>query len=182
MLGDARIGRGIRIEESTGVSERRAAEEIRAKREAVVLAESVYGRRATVTFASAAVSYLQHGGETRFLEQIIEHFGTMPLAKIDQDALDHAALKLYSYYSDASRNRAFYTAAIVVIAHAAKRKWCERLVLQRQRRSPPRTRWLKLAEANRLIDATAPTSSDRWPDGESHRHACDWHLFEMHDD
>jgi integrase len=145
--------RGIRVEESTGISERRAAEEIRAKREAEILAASVYGRRATVTFASAAVSYLEHGGESRFLEPIIEYFGTTPLAKIDQDALDRAAIKLYPHYADSSRNRAFYTPAVAVITHAARRKWCERLVLERPRKGQERTRWLKLDEANRLIAA-----------------------------
>ena len=49
--------RGIRVEESTGVSDRRAGEEIRAKREAEVIAAAVYGRRAVATFAEAAVRY-----------------------------------------------------------------------------------------------------------------------------
>ena len=38
--------RGIRVEESSGTGDKRVAEEIRAKREAQILAESVYGRRA----------------------------------------------------------------------------------------------------------------------------------------
>jgi len=76
--------RGIRIEESTGVSEKRAAEEIRAKREAELLAQSIYGRRAVVSFAEAAVSYLESGGSTRFVEPIVQYFGTTPLAQIVQ--------------------------------------------------------------------------------------------------
>ena len=47
--------RGIRIEESSGTTDRRVAEEIRAKRESEILAESVYGRRATATFAQATL-------------------------------------------------------------------------------------------------------------------------------
>jgi hypothetical protein len=53
--------RGIRLEESTGTDDKKTAEEIRAKRDAEILAESVYGRRATITFASAALSYLENG-------------------------------------------------------------------------------------------------------------------------
>ena len=75
--------RGIRIEESTGTDDRRAAEEIRAKREAEILAESVYGRRATATFAQAALSYLETGGDRRFLRRAIEYFGTTSLAHLD---------------------------------------------------------------------------------------------------
>ena len=81
--------RRVRVEESSGTGDKRIAEEIRAKREAQILADSVYGRRATATFAEAALSYLQAGGDKRFLEPVIKHFGTTPLAKIDQDAIDH---------------------------------------------------------------------------------------------
>ena len=80
--------RGIRIEESTGTDNKKVAEEIRAKREAEILAQSVYGRRATATFAEAALSYLENGGNKRFLDKVISYFGTTALAKIDQDAID----------------------------------------------------------------------------------------------
>src|SRR5437660_6442544 len=93
--------RGIRLEESTGVDDKKAAEEIRAKREAEIIAESVYGRRATITFASAALSYLENGGSKRFLDPIIKHFSTTPLGQIDQDAIDKMARKLYPTTADA---------------------------------------------------------------------------------
>jgi hypothetical protein len=51
--------RGVRVEESTGTDNKKIAEEIRAKREAEILALSIYGRRATATFAEAALSYLE---------------------------------------------------------------------------------------------------------------------------
>jgi hypothetical protein len=76
--------RGIRIEESTGTGNRKLAEEIRAKREAELLAQSVYGRGATATFAEAALSYLENSGNKRFLAKVLRYFGTTPLAKIDQ--------------------------------------------------------------------------------------------------
>jgi hypothetical protein len=71
--------RGCRVEESSGTRERKIAEEIRAKREAEILAESVYGRRIIATFAQAALSYMEKGGSKRFLEPILHHFGTTPL-------------------------------------------------------------------------------------------------------
>src|SRR5262249_4312873 len=63
--------RGVRIEESTGTNNKKVAEEIRAKREAEILAQSVYGRRATATFAEAALSYLENGGNRRFLDNVM---------------------------------------------------------------------------------------------------------------
>jgi integrase len=145
--------RGIRLEESTGTDDKRAADEIRAKREAEILAESIYGRSATVTFASAALSYLKAGGNKRFLEPIIKHFATTLLVKIDQDAIDRGARKLYPDAADSTRNRQFYTPVSAVITHAAKRKWCAPLLLQRPKPSKPRTVWLSLAQTNALIDA-----------------------------
>ena len=61
--------RGIRVEESTGTTDKKAAEEIRAKREAAILEQSIHGRVATVTFAEAALDYLDHGGSKRFLDR-----------------------------------------------------------------------------------------------------------------
>lgn len=43
--------RGYRVEESTGTNDLQIAEEILAKRQAEILEQSVYGRRATETFA-----------------------------------------------------------------------------------------------------------------------------------
>jgi hypothetical protein len=53
--------RGICVEESTRTSDKQTAEEIRAKREVELLAQSVYGRRATATFAEAALNYMEQG-------------------------------------------------------------------------------------------------------------------------
>jgi integrase len=145
--------RGIRVEESTGTHERRIAEEIRAKREAELLTQAIFGRRATATFAHAALSYLEQGGSTRFIEAIIRYFGETPLARIDLVALDSAAKKLYPKVSAATRNRQFYTPAVAVMKHAAKRGWCSVLVIQRPKSGPARIRYLRLEEAERLIAA-----------------------------
>ena len=70
---------GIRVEESTGTSDRRTADEIRAKREAEIHRGQIYGREATATFAEAAVSYLESGGSRQFIEPVIKYWGTKPL-------------------------------------------------------------------------------------------------------
>jgi integrase len=147
--------RGIRIEESTGTNDKKIAEEIRAKREAEILAESVYGRRATATFAQAALSYLEQGGSKRYLNDIISHFGTKPLVQIDQDAIDRGARKVYPDVRDSTRVRQFYVPVSAVLTHAAKRGWCSKLIIERPKTPPGRNRWITLAESNRLIDACA---------------------------
>ena len=147
--------RQIRIEESTGTDNKKIAEEIRAKREAEILAESIYGRQATATFAQAALSYLEQGGSKRYLHRIIAHFGTTPLARINQEAIDRGARRLYPNTSDSTRVRQFYVPASAVLMHAAKRGWCPKLIIERPKTAPPRVRWITLDEANRLINACA---------------------------
>ena len=147
--------RGVRVEESTGTSNKRHAEEIRAKREAELLAEVIYGKKATATFAHAAASYLESGGSRRFLAPVLDCFGTMPLARIDQDVLDAAARKLYPQASPATRNRQFYTPASAVLHHAAQRGWCIKPIIARPSQPSGRVRWLEPEEAERLIDACA---------------------------
>jgi integrase len=145
--------RGIRVEESSGTSDKRVAEEIRAKREAEILDQSVYGRRATVTFAEAALSYQENGGNKRFLEKVIRHFGTTPLGKIDQDAIDEGARKVYPNASAATRDRQFYTPTSAVLKHAAKRGWCAHIVMERPKKQPGRIVWITPEQAERLIAA-----------------------------
>jgi integrase len=145
--------RGIRIEESTGTDNKKVAEEIRAKREAEILAQSVYGRRATATFAEAGLSYLENGGNKRFLDKVISYFGTAALAKIDQDAIDVGARKVYPSARGATRDRQFYTPASAVIKHAAKRGWCSQIVMERPEKPPGRVRWISPEQADQLIEA-----------------------------
>jgi integrase len=145
--------RGVRIEESTGTDNKKTAEEIRAKRESEIIAESIYGRQASATFAQAALSYLENGGNTRFLDPVIRHFGTMPLAKIDQDAIDKGARKIYPNTSGATRNRQFYTPTSAVLKHAAKRGWCSPIIMERPEKPAGRIRWITPDEAERLIGA-----------------------------
>jgi integrase len=147
--------RGIRIEESTGTDDKKIAEEIRAKREAEILAQSIYGRRATATFAEAALSYLEQGGSKRYLNKPIAYFGTTPLARIEQEAIDRGARKLYPGTSDSTRVRQFYVPVSAVLTHAAKRGWCPKIIIERPKTPPGRNRWLPLAESDRLIDACA---------------------------
>jgi integrase len=143
--------RRCRVEESTGTVDRKRAEEIRAKREAELLDEYVFGRRATATFAEAALSYLQNGGSTRFMAAVVTHFGTTPLAHVDQEALDRGARKLLPHAAPATRNRQFYTPASAVLHHAALRGWCPRPLIQRPEQGPDRVRWIAIEEADRLI-------------------------------
>ena len=70
------------------------------------------------TFLSAAVAYMRAGRSSRYVRRLLEHFGEMPLADIDQTAIDDAALKLYPNVSAATRNVCVYT-PVGAILHLA---------------------------------------------------------------
>ncbi len=122
---------GVRLEESTGTSDRKRAEEFRVKREGEIHSELFYGKKATATFAHAVSSYLENGGNRRFLAPVLDFFGTSPLTRIDQDALDAGAKKLFPNASPSTRNRQFYTPASAVLHHAAQRGWCSKPIIAR---------------------------------------------------
>ena len=148
--------RGVSIEESTGIADRKAAEEILAKRQAEILTESVWGKTATVTFAHAVADYLEHGaGNKRFLAPLLKHFTTTLLREIDQHAIDLAAKKLYPKAGPATRNRQVFTPASAVLRHAARKGWCATPTLARPKQPTGVVRWLKPDEAERLIEASA---------------------------
>jgi len=144
---------GVRFEESTGTSDRKRAEEIRVKREGEIHSELIYGKKATATFAHAVSSYLENGGNHRFLAPVLDFFGTIPLTRIDQDALDAGAKKLFPKSSASTRNRQFYTPASAVLHHAAQRGWCTKPIIARPKQPTGRIRWLEPDEAFRLISA-----------------------------
>lgn len=143
--------RGQRVDESTGTSVRSKAEEIRAKRESELLEQSIHGRRAIATFASAALSYMEKGGEARYLTPLIEHFGTTKLSLIDQDAIDKCARILKPKAAQSTVNRQIHTPISSVLKHAAKRGWVEFKPLERPRQPKGKTRWLTVDEAQKLL-------------------------------
>lgn len=145
--------RGRRIEESTGTRDRRRAEEFRARREAELLDEAIHGRAAVATFAHAAASYLEFGGEARFLAPLIRHFGKTLLAKIDQAAIDACARALFPAGKSSTLTRQVYTPVSAVLSHGAARGMCEAKRVQRPKQPPGKTRWMTVEEASRLVEA-----------------------------
>jgi len=148
--------RGVSVRESTRVTDRQTAEAIRARREWELTQRSVFGAEATAVFVEAAVSYLEAGGEGRFLSLIIAKIGSTPLAKIDQAFIDKVARELYPDAGPATLNRQAYTPILAVMNHAAKRKMCGRPSVERRKQPKGRVRWLTFDEAERLIDACSP--------------------------
>lgn len=134
---------GSDIYRSTGTSDRQAAENIRIRAEAQILQRASLGRKATVTFAEAALNYMNAGGEARFLPPILKHFGAETrIAEIDNAAVNRAAVKLYPTAQPATINRQLITPISAILTMAAEDGLCEFRKLRRRKVTTRKTRWL----------------------------------------
>lgn len=147
--------RGQSVDASTRTDNREAAEAIRIKEESRLLNRSVFGERADVTFLEAAVSFMEKGGEARFIDPLLKHFGTHKLNSIGQADIDAAARAIYPGRKPSTLARQVYAPTSAVLRHAAKRQWCDYIVVERPSFDNARIRHLSHAEANRLVSGAS---------------------------
>lgn len=161
--------RGIRITESTGSDQKAAADEVRVKREAELLHQSIHGDAVSRTFAAAAVRYLESGGDGTHLGPILDKIGTKKLSAIGQQEIEDLAKKIAAdkiaaapsgrrleTISNATLNRHVYTPAIAVLTYAASLMWCGKPAIRRPKQPKGRVRWVKPDVAEKLIQSAAP--------------------------
>ncbi len=148
--------RGVRVRESCGTDDKATAEAIKARREWEILQGTVFGVKAAGTFLAGVTVYLESGGERRFLQPLIDHFGSTPLAKIDQAAIDAAARTIYPGKSPATINRQIFTPVSAVISKAAEHGLCAPIKIIRPKQPKGRVRWITHDEAARLLAACQP--------------------------
>lgn len=140
---------GVYVDRSTKLTERRkAAKLLKTWREDIERGE--FSRPGDPTFLSASIAYMKGGGERRFLEPIIEHFGEKLLARIDQAAIDTGAVDVYPDATPATRNRQWYTPVAAIMHHAGVQ-----LEIKRPEGSAgtARTDWLWPEQAFRIFRA-----------------------------
>lgn len=117
----------VYVDESAGTPDKKiAAEKLRKIRREIECGE--FSARNEPTFLSAAIGYIEAGGESRFLGSynedtgkwsgLIAHFGETALSRIDQAAVDGAAAKLFPNASGATRNRQVHTPVSAVLKYA----------------------------------------------------------------
>jgi hypothetical protein len=120
---------GVKVDRGTGASDKGEAQAILAKIQNEIF-ERASGRvpeKAGPTFARAVITYVQKGGEKRFLEPLLKYFGDLPIAKIDQAAIDEAAMVLYPSGSSSTRNRQVYTPVSAILKSAGLKMPLSRL-------------------------------------------------------
>ena len=147
---------GQYVDRSTKTAERRKAAKVLAKwKEEIERGE--FSRPGDPTFLSAAVAYMQGGGERRFLEPLISHFGEKLLQRLDQAAIDSAAAQLYPDASPATRNRQVHTPVAAVLHHAGIRMAIKR---PKGAEGQKRTTWLWPEDAFALFRAAGEVDEE----------------------
>jgi len=82
------------------------------------------------TFAEAAITYMESGGERRFLTPLLKHFAETPIADIVQSHIDTAAAELYPcWLRHVSARRSFRAALFFCHAAVNERRTCDSRLL-----------------------------------------------------
>lgn len=115
---------GKRIRESLGTRDEKAAKELCAHYEARLWKRHTYGEEAVRTFEEAALSYMQQGGEGRYLAKIIKHFKGRSLGSIKPAEIRQMAIELYPKAQPSTRNRHAIVPARAVVNHGHDLGWC----------------------------------------------------------
>lgn len=147
---------GQHIYQSTRCHRRADAQAFAHRHQAEILERHALGRGATVTFAEAALAYMETGGEARFLRPILRYFGPdRLLAEIDNTAINEAALAIYPTAAAATINRQLITPISAVVTMAAEEGLTPLRKFRRRKGDRQRTRWLTPAEAETLLFAAS---------------------------
>lgn len=154
---------GQRIRQSARTADRRLAEEARAELEASLYRGAVYGARAVITWDQAVNSYLdaapRSAAEQARLLRLLDHLTGKRLSDITQATIDRVIqARCRPDAQPATKLREVITPIRAVLAHAARRQWCDLPAFEAPKGASgvKRTRWLTPAEADRLVAACAP--------------------------
>jgi integrase len=142
---------GVYVNRSTKTCKRAVANKLLAKWQGDI-ERGEFAEADEATFASAALAYMKAGGDRRPMTPLLNYFGETKLSKIDQPAIDTAALVLFpgEDVSPATRNREVYTPVSAVLKFAGVD-----FKIRRPKGSRGRviTRWLWPEQAFRIFDA-----------------------------
>lgn len=89
------------------------------------------------TFRDAAESYVEHGGEGKYLHIVMPYLGDIPLSDIAPWDITELAKRLYPTQKNATRNRQVIMPVRAVIYHAVQRRWSPHYRIKSFREDPP---------------------------------------------
>lgn len=82
-------------------------------------------------FADAVRTYVESGGDPRFLGKILDGIGTKPVSQIDQDTINGLARQIYPDCAASTINRQLFTPLLAVLNLPANQRRCTPPILTR---------------------------------------------------
>lgn len=146
---------GIRCRKSTGFAkrDRAAAERFLALSMPELLKEAQAKKKGEakhrdLTFSDAAMLYLKAGRSTRFVADMITHWGDTPVKEITSGKVRAAALEIFPKATGSTRNRHVIVPTQAIINHAAELELCTFLKVKRFKvetaiKTPATWEWVK---------------------------------------
>lgn len=145
---------GQRVDQSSRSGDRKTAAkvlaDVKARIERDAFDRSRHSDAPPLTFAAAAVTYMEAGGERRFLKPILRAIGARRLSEIDQGAVNALAAQIYPGASPATLNRQVFTPIAAVLRTGGAATTLRR---PKGARGTPRTFWLREEQLFALLDA-----------------------------
>jgi integrase len=152
---------GKRYRESTGLTDKSLAEQLRAQAEARLYREAIYGAESEYTFGQAVIDYKASGGrEVKLLIPLIEEFGERRISGIKSGEITAFANKLKPNAKASSKNRMVIAPARAVIYAAAADGRCPYIKIRTFKEDKPTRKaaniaWLNAFRAHATHDRLA---------------------------
>ncbi|CZT36230.1 Integrase [Rhizobium sp. 9140] len=90
------------------------------------------------TFSEAAASYIEHGGEAKYLDAISQHIGSAALSSIYPFDVRELAKQLLPTQRNSTRNRCVITPIRAVLNHAYDRGWGDIVRIKNMKEDRPK--------------------------------------------
>lgn len=122
---------GRRLRGTTGTTDKKIAERIRAETEAEAWQRRFDGPGAKLTMAKAFIAYLDEGGEDRFIAKLNSFWGDKLVSELTPEAIYRAAPKIYPGCAASTWNRQVIAPTIAAINRCAEKGWCSPIKAKR---------------------------------------------------
>lgn len=106
---------GIRIDQSAGTADYHQARKALQKLEIQVESGTLKPKSHVISFAKAASLYMAETKNERFIDKLLDYFGTKDIATITQQDIMRASHILCPSHSNATRNRQVFTPMIAIL-------------------------------------------------------------------
>ncbi|MEO9632679.1 MAG: site-specific integrase [Sulfitobacter sp.] len=116
---------------TTGTSDRKKAERVKAEIEQGAWQRRFDGPGAGLTMAQAFIAYLEAGKPDRFIARLNDYWGDVLVENIKPETIKRAARKVYPDATGATRNRQVIAPTVAAINYAAELGWCSRIKASR---------------------------------------------------